>query len=233
MIGKGAEEHLFHIKKLEPPPFLLDSPSEALISAISDKPDYTRMEAFIMYQMDHSKEWREEYVNAGFFTYPEEYVDRFLKDDPNYEQDYEGLLPILSFIGDKYSLADCTGVCIFWTGFFPYDPISVEDHIQLVAYATGQDMDEAGAMAYAKRCAAMTRAYNTLMGIRREDDTIPERYFQDPPLRVRFDRRKFDKMISDYYELRGWTVRGNPSKNELERLGLVEVFTELERRGLL
>jgi aldehyde:ferredoxin oxidoreductase len=48
------------------------------------------------------------------------------------------------------------------------------------------------------------------------------------------DRDKFEKMKSDYYQLRGWNVEnGFPTRTRLEELQLSDVAVDLEKRGLL
>ncbi len=234
-IGRGAQEHVCHLKKLEPIPYHISTPSSALRSSIADKPDMTRAESFVAAEgLEFSKEWKEEYVKSGFFSYPRHLEKVFLDDYVGLERDYEKVVPFTSYEADKNNLADCTGICIFWTGFWRYNPISVDDHVHLISCALGMDMDETEAMTIAKRTGALTRAYNVITGIRRKDDTIPERYFRPPvPSLPPLDRKKFDRMISEYYKLRGWNDEGIPTAEELDRLGLDDVRRDLEQRGIL
>ena len=142
-------------------------------------------------------------------------------------------MPFASYDIDKNNLADCTGVCIFLTGFWQYNPIMVEDHLRLIEYAAGIPMDEEKAMNAAKRTGIMTRAFNVMTGVSRKDDTIHHRFFEKPsdteePI---IDREKFDEMISRYYKLRAWNEEGIPSAKELDRLGLQDIRLKLEQKG--
>lgn len=48
------------------------------------------------------------------------------------------------------------------------------------------------------------------------------------------DRDEFEKMKSEYYELRGWDVEsGLQTRARLEKLELADVADDLEKRGLL
>jgi aldehyde:ferredoxin oxidoreductase len=235
-IGRGAEAQAQHIKKLEPIPYHITTPSGALRTATADKPDMTRTEGFVAAEgLEFSREWKEEYVAAGFFSYPENLVELFTGEHPGLEHDYEKVVPFTSYEADKNNLADSTGVCIFWTGFWRYNPLSVGDHVRLVSYALGRDMDEAEAIAIAQRIGALTRAYNVMAGIRRMDDVVPEACFEEPPgpSGVSLDRAAFNRMISEYYALRGWNDEGVPSGETLGGLGLQDVRQALEARGLL
>jgi aldehyde:ferredoxin oxidoreductase len=111
----------------------------------------------------------------------------------------------------------------------------MEDHINLIRYALGIELDEKQAMIIAKRTGALTRAYNVMTGIRRKDDTVPEKYFRETPEppQTALNREKFDQMLDDYYRLRGWTNDGIPSADELDRLELDFVKKELQKRGIL
>jgi len=81
-IGKGAEEHAYHVKKLEPIPYTID-PYSTLLSSVGDKPDQTRSEGFIPSEglEYYSTEWRRKYVKDGYFSYPEELKPDFEMDE--------------------------------------------------------------------------------------------------------------------------------------------------------
>jgi len=235
-IGKGAEEHAYHVKKLEPIPYTID-PYSALLSSVGDKPDQTRSEGFIASEglEYYSPEWRENYVKDGFFSYPKALKPDFESDYEGRDHDYEKIVPFASYDVDKNSLADCTGVCIYWTGFWQYNPILVEDHLKLIEYAAGMPMDEEKAMNAAKCTGIMTRAFNAMAGISRRDDTIHKRFFEKPSGAQKpiIDRERFDAMVSRYYSMRGWNEDGIPSAEELDRLGLEDIRLKLEQKGIL
>jgi aldehyde:ferredoxin oxidoreductase len=68
----------------------------------------------------------------------------------------------------------------------------------------------------------LKRMYNNRLGISRKDDFLPPRFLtrnrkgedltnQLPPM---------GRLLSDYYEYRGWTEDGKPSDEKLKILGL-------------
>ena len=71
----------------------------------------------------YSTEWRRKYIKGGYFSYPEELKPDFENEYEGMDNDYEKIVPFASYDMDKNSLADCTGVCFFWTGFWQYNPI--------------------------------------------------------------------------------------------------------------
>jgi aldehyde:ferredoxin oxidoreductase len=234
-IGKGARKHAYHIKKLEMIAFQPSNPYRALRTAVTDRLDMTRAESSaVLWAMENTPKWKQDYVKAGYFHYPKEFEKPFVEAYVGLGRDYEKMVPFTSRDVDTNAIADSSGVCIFWTGFWLYPPISVDDQINLMSYATGMDLDETKVITIAKRINALTRAYNVRRGINRNADIkIPDRFFRETPLPpdVKLDRKKFNKMISSYYKLRGWNYKGIPSKTELERLDLHDVRQDLEKRG--
>jgi aldehyde:ferredoxin oxidoreductase len=81
-----------------------------------------------------------------------------------------------------------------------------------------KDIQEVG-----KRIIDIERMFNNREGISRKDDTLPKRYFDDPmPLNIakghHIDRKEFDKLLSRYYKLRGWTEDGQVEVDRVKKL---------------
>jgi len=50
----------------------------------------------------------------------------------------------------------------------------------------------------------------------------------------RLEKNKFEKVLDEYYELRGWDKEtGLPTRSKLEEIGLKEVADELGKHGEL
>ena len=68
-------------------------------------------------------------------------------------------------------------------------------------------------------------------GILREGDIPPPIYFQPQPLEPlkgeKLDRYQYDRALDEYYEIRGWTRQGAPTKETLVRLKLDKEPTHL------
>ncbi|MEM2290101.1 MAG: aldehyde ferredoxin oxidoreductase C-terminal domain-containing protein, partial [Candidatus Korarchaeum sp.] len=65
-------------------------------------------------------------------------------------------------------------------------------------------------------------------------DTPPAKWFEEPQTKgplagSKLDRGDYERMLSWYYENRGWDVNGVPRKSTLRNLGLDWVIPELER----
>jgi aldehyde:ferredoxin oxidoreductase len=73
-----------------------------------------------------------------------------------------------------------------------------------------------------KRGIALQRLINVRDGIRKADDSLPPKMLQAAVVGGRAGKAplNFDKMLMDYYKLRGWDDSGIPTKESLNSLGL-------------
>jgi aldehyde:ferredoxin oxidoreductase len=104
-----------------------------------------------------------------------------------------------------------------------------------LSLATGQDFTWDSLMQISERIVNLVRAlwireYNGNWSS--EMDVPPARWFNNPltegPLKgTKLDRSKYDAMLQDYYQKRGWDEKGAPKKLTLERLGLSDVAQQL------
>ncbi len=81
-----------------------------------------------------------------------------------------------------------------------------------VNYATGWQNSMEDLMAIGERIFNLKRSYNVKLGIRRRDDTIPERFLNaQKEGGAAGSLPDMDKLLNDYYEIRGWTDEGIPN----------------------
>ncbi|WP_048150992.1 tungsten-containing formaldehyde ferredoxin oxidoreductase [Palaeococcus ferrophilus] len=97
---------------------------------------------------------------------------------------------------------------------------------------TWDDLYAAADRVYALIRAYWVREFGEKWG--RHMDYPPKRWFDDalksgPYKGQHLDREKYDKLLSEYYKMRGWDERGIPKKETLQKLGLEEVIPELEK----
>jgi len=240
-IGRGAEKYAYHIKKLEHNPWPLYLPYFALMTAVDDRADNTKTESHFPQSMllAYSKEQREAYIKEGYSHYPKEFDKYVLADMDWTGADCERQAQFVSYDGDNYALADATGICVWWMGWARNAPWTTRSMVaDAISYVTGMDIDEVKATKIAQRIKTLTRAYNVMTGISRKDDRVGiEKFFRKSELPSRYstymplDHGRFNKMIDEYYRIRGWNSSGIPSKEKLDELGLGYVREELERRG--
>ncbi len=174
---------------------------------------------------------------------------------------YEGKALAAKMIQDRETAKECLILCdMIWP---IVDIDNSEDHVgdptlesRILSAVTGRDIDEEGLYEIGARVFDLQRAILVREGHRGRDcDQPPARCFEEP---VKFDqvnpdclvagrngeivsrkgavldREEFEKMKSEYYEIRGWdAASGRQTKACLLRAGLAEVADDLEGRGLL
>ena len=127
-----------------------------------------------------------------------------------------------------YAVVDSLGLCKFQTVFFsPHLPQYPEwcEYIRLI---TGMEFTPDELQTIGERVYTQERMFNyTHAGFTRKEDCLPERYFKEavpyglPIIKgKRLDRKKFSKMLDEYYVHHGWDNDGIPTPETLAKLEL-------------
>jgi aldehyde:ferredoxin oxidoreductase len=155
--------------------------------------------------------------------------------DPN---SYNGKAEIVSEIGIVTGITDLVGTCKWHTEWLYLD--LVPDHFaRAMAAGLGREISGQDLVDASLRLRNMERAYEAMHGRTREQDTVPEKEFDNPVSRgpwkgLILEREKFEWMKDQYYELRGWDLKtGIPTKKTLEDSGLQDVAQDLKEKGIL
>ncbi len=123
-----------------------------------------------------------------------------------------------------YSIVDCMGICKFIChGFNSPKLLKYEHFWKLMEKAFGAGFNEADLRECARRVVDLERAFNNREGVRRPDDSLPRRYFDEPmPHGVakghQIDREQFKGMLDRYYKLRQWDDDGLVSEDRIAEL---------------
>lgn len=96
--------------------------------------------------------------------------------------------------------------------------------------ALGYNHDESDLETIGERIYNLTRLFNVREGFDSADDSLPERLKQPlgnggPADGNMITDEEFEEMLSEYYELRGWTADGVPQTETLERLDIEDFAT--------
>ena len=141
-------------------------------------------------------------------------------------------------IENQVALINSFGVCIFHWMLDPAGYAPESYYGQVYAEVTGIDHDKEQLMRDGERICNLEKAFNSRLGMRREHDTICERWMHEPtteglyPGRVAADM--FDEILDEYYEWRGWDKQsGLQTRQRLEALGLEDVADVLAADGAL
>jgi aldehyde:ferredoxin oxidoreductase len=119
---------------------------------------------------------------------------------------------------DLTAAIDSSGMCLFSTF-----GLSGDDLAELMSAATGVPYTTEDFVKAGERIWNLERVYNLKAGFTAKDDSLPPRMLNDP---IRSGSTKghvnrLDKMLPEYYQLRGWDTAGVPTQQKLDELELV------------
>jgi aldehyde:ferredoxin oxidoreductase len=107
-----------------------------------------------------------------------------------------------------------------------------EELSELYTLVTGIKMPPEKLRETGDRIYNLEKAYNIREGWKRSDDYPPPRIMEDPiPSGVAkgslVKKGEFDAMLNAYFEARGWSMEGIPTKRKLLELGLEDLVEDL------
>lgn len=113
----------------------------------------------------------------------------------------EGKAEMVIDFEDRHTLFDSLIICRFFRDLYPWQAISV-----LIHATTGMKLDKKRLQMTASNITGKAREFNLREGVKRTDDVLPKRFFEE---RLQdsgklLPRADFGKMLSDYYRLKGW-----------------------------
>lgn len=141
------------------------------------------------------------------------YVDSFYPDDK----------PLLTKeTQDWFSIIDSSGLC----NFMFYLGNIEDDMLALLETATGFNFNGIkGMMKAGERIFNLERLYNLEAGLSDKDDILPKRMLEEPvpegPCKGHIVH--LDRMLPEYYKLRGWNENGIPIEEKLKELELSDL----------
>ena len=151
----------------------------------------------------------------GYLTSPE-VLGVPVKTDP---LETEGKPELLKTFQDLTAVVDSSDICLFTTFAIGLPEISA-----MLRGVTGIELEDEEILKIGERIWNIEKLFNLEAGLSREDDTLPPRLLNEPltsgPARGKV--AEIDKMLDDYYQVRGWDTDGVPSEEKLEELSLVE-----------
>jgi aldehyde:ferredoxin oxidoreductase len=118
---------------------------------------------------------------------------------------------------DEVSAIDSSGICFFATNVWTLDDLAPQ-----IEAACGGGWTSAKMMEVGERIFNLEREFNLRSGLTKADDTLPERCLKEGAKTgpAKGSVAGLDKMLPEYYALRGWTKDGVPTNETLERLAL-------------
>jgi aldehyde:ferredoxin oxidoreductase len=111
---------------------------------------------------------------------------------------------------DLFAVVDSAQICKF-----AMNALGAPELTEFINAVTGWNWTADDTMKTGERIYNLERMFINREGFTGKDDTLPKRFLEIPnPIPVRLS-----KLLSDYYEVRGWTD-GKPTSSKLKELGL-------------
>jgi aldehyde:ferredoxin oxidoreductase len=150
------------------------------------------------------------------------------------EYTYVGKALLVKWLEDLTAAINALGVCLFASSNTGLGPTH---YAKLYSSLTGIQLTPADIMLAGERIHNLQRAYAVREGITREHDKWPSRFYEEkipegPSQGAVLDKGEVDKVLDEYYRLRGWNAFGIPSKEKLRELELDDIVLDFERRRI-
>ena len=217
-LGKGFEI-AFHVKKLE----MIQADPRGLKGyglgfAVSSRgADHLRSEPFI--ELSDNPE-----LGLKMFGEPEATLRLGVKGKGKLVAYYENICALVDSLGVCKNLAENMNI-------LDYGKMA-----KLIEAVTGMNITPIEVEVIGERIINLERIYNVREGVKREHDTLPERFLKEPLKRGASAGHviELEKMLMEYYDTRGWDKNtGIPTAEKLKALNLIDVLEDLQRRRLL
>lgn len=137
---------------------------------------------------------------------------------------------LVFYLENMHSFWNCAGVCLF--GYAPRAWTPPEKMVEMVRASTGWDTSLWELAKVGERSVNMARAFNVREGFSRQDDTLPDIFFQ--PMKggaldgTYISREQFEESLTALYEMKGWDpATGAPTRGKLEELDIGWVYRKM------
>jgi aldehyde:ferredoxin oxidoreductase len=207
-LGRGSEEFAMHGKGLEV--FQADVrtiKAYGLGNAVASRgADHLRSEPWFEFSED-----------------PEEGVRRYGIPETAFRLEYKGKGLVVKHFEEMAAIADATGVCK--NTYNNMEVLDWEGTAELLQATTGWDIDGEEVRRIGERIVNLERLFIAREGITREDDTLPNRFLEQPLPEGSGPSAgsvlELEPMLDEYYRARRWDVEtGLPTREKLAELDL-------------
>lgn len=220
-IGKNSKEYAMHVKGLE----IFQADPRGLkgyalgFATATRGGDHLRSEPSFEFTED-----------------AEEGIRRFGVADSAFRLKYRGKGKVVKHYEERCALADSLGVCK--NTITNMEILPFEQAAQLLYALDGRKLTKKSLTQSAERIMNLERAYIVREGIRREDDTLPKRFLEEPlPAECGESAGsivELEPMLNEYYQAHNWDIKtGIPKIEKLEELKMLDVIEDLKKRKII
>ena len=232
-IGNGAEEYDHNTtKKVEQVPLKLGVINYPffLMYCTGEKMNITQIEGSFPQAPIGDMEKRKKFVE-NWDAAPERFKKWYLEWEPRQHMPIEASVNVCDWNEAMHYVDDAIGTCAWLSSFRgqfggspPYHLFNLPMFIEL---ATGMEFTSDRLLEVSRRNRNLVRSLNIRRGLRRDVEKPPEDHWKkrDPEME--------QKHLDAYYEFKGWTEDGIPTRETLYSLGLEYVSQDFIERGIL
>lgn len=145
-------------------------------------------------------------------------------------ESYHGKGKLVAWTDVNKAVVDCLGPCYFLYGWYDMTIGNSDELAEMLCLATGIETTGEQLHRQGLRIHTLERYLTYLLGgYTREDDTLPDRFFDTPvssgPYEGAYlDRSKVQQALDEYYTTLGWDkATGIPSPETLRKMGLKHI----------
>ena len=138
---------------------------------------------------------------------------------------YKGKAKLVKWTEEFSAVTDCLEMCKIVAMPLKLD---MSNFAEITSALTGIEFSGMDLLKIGERIINLERIYNLKMGLKSKDDRIPDRYRLEPVPEgnSKGEVLDLDKMLPEYYQLRGWNKKGIPSRKKLDELGFSKDILE-------
>ncbi|MGD9033508.1 MAG: aldehyde ferredoxin oxidoreductase C-terminal domain-containing protein, partial [Desulfobacteraceae bacterium] len=234
IIGNGAEEFDHNtVKKFEQLPIKLGklNPAYFLMIGTGEDMAITQIEGSFPQDPITDPELKEEFIRNWVAVPDKKFHEWFRQWEKRDQLPDQAMVEICDWNECMHYLDDSLGLCGFVSSFRGQFGGTTGYHVwnmpQIITYTTGMEFDKDRLWECFQRNRNLVRALNNRLGLRRFMERPPEDHWA-----VRNEEYE-QLLLTKYYDFKGWTFDGIPTKETLEKLSLGYVAEDLIERGIL
>ncbi len=226
-LGRGAEDYAMATKELELQPYELRAFKQAALATVTNTKDCIDAFGVLPYVWAAAKD------DASRHYWEKQAEELYGTSEAAIPNSYLGAATATVAEEGRHAAADIVGVCHILIPRFMAPHFDIQ--ARLLSLATGMEITEDELLFVAQREVTLERAFNVMRGVRRKDDTLPKRFFEEPvpggPYKgERLLKAEFDKALDEYYALRGYDKDGIPKKEAFKKYGLLSEWEAFKKK---
>ncbi len=210
-IGQGSESFAVHVKGLEPPMHDPRACASLGLAYATNPNGPTHWPACNVLEL---KKVTIEELGLG----EDRLVDRFSE---------KGKPDLVKTMQDYVTMFNSIKMCRF---LLRIDPTRI---ITWFRQVTGIEHDLASFLTAGERISNLKKLYNVRLGFKKADDDLPKRILKEK--RATGGSPDYlpnlEKMLTEYYRIRGWDPNGVPTAEKIAEVGLTEEASQLHQNG--